>query len=228
MTKDFKQQAASDSAFSQYGMGWMLGGVAIGLLVGLALYALNGKNGTTTSITATTQTSTPPIQVMSAGMAQNGVPANNPALNTAPANQSSPEEMPGFSYHAVLPQLEVNVPMTAVQPSAPAGATKDSKTTKAPVTAKTEDKPADKKEPPAAVAKGVNGFQLGSYKTQAQASTLQGRLKKGGLNARIEPAQVNGGTVFRVRLGPATSQEMLDKWQQTLSGMGISPMAVRM
>jgi len=218
MTKDFKQQAASDSAFSQYGMGWMLGGVAIGLLVGLALYALNGPNGTPTAAPLQANTQLSPL--MNAGAAQNSVPASNPALNTAPANPSSPEETPGFSYHAVLPQLEVGVPITAVQPAPPTGANKDSKTTKPPATAKTE--------PPAPAGKGVNGFQLGSYKTQAQANTLQGRLKKNGLNARIESAEVDGGTVFRVRIGPATSQEMLDKWQQTLSGMGISPMAIRM
>jgi cell division protein FtsN len=34
--------------------------------------------------------------------------------------------------------------------------------------------------------------------------------------------------MYRVRIGPATDQAMLDKWQKTLSGMGITPLAVRM
>ncbi|QQZ30941.1 SPOR domain-containing protein [Thiothrix subterranea] len=57
---------------------------------------------------------------------------------------------------------------------------------------------------------------------------MQSRLKKKGLSSRIETANIQGATWFRVRVGPATSPEMLQQWQQTLSGMGISPMAIRM
>ena len=75
---------------------------------------------------------------------------------------------------------------------------------------------------------GFNGYQIGSYKTPDQAANMQSRLKKKGLSSRVEQASVQGATWYRVRIGPATSLEMLQKWQQTLSGMGISPMAVRM
>ena len=44
MSKDFKKQAAPASNFGQYGLGWMLSGIAIGLLVGLGMYALANKN----------------------------------------------------------------------------------------------------------------------------------------------------------------------------------------
>ena len=37
MSKDFKKQAAPASNFGQYGLGWMLSGIAIGLLVGLGI-----------------------------------------------------------------------------------------------------------------------------------------------------------------------------------------------
>ncbi|WP_308874402.1 SPOR domain-containing protein [Thiothrix subterranea] len=88
-------------------------------------------------------------------------------------------------------------------------------------------KPETKKPTPAAIS-GFNAFQIGSYKTQDQAADMQSRLKKKGLSSRIETANIQGATWFRVRVGPATSPEMLQQWQQTLSGMGISPMAIRM
>ncbi len=169
----------------------------------------------------------------------------------APANEPR-EETPGFSYHAVLPQLEVDVPPSILAEqravASQAAAAKDKAAEKkapAPAAAKEADKKAavptapkatDNKTaaappaPPAATATptGFNGFQIGSYKTKDQATDMQNRLKKNGLNSRVEQANVQGATWFRVRLGPASSPDMLDKWQQTLSGMGISPLAVRM
>jgi cell division protein FtsN len=237
MTKDFKTQAATDNTFSQYGMGWMLGGVAIGLLVGLILYSIRGNNAATPTANTPSAQTAAQAPTTNAGntsnVVQNNGPttANNLALNDTADNAPAVTETAGFSYHAVLPQLEVGVPIALQEPPAPAA--KDSKATKPTPNAKVETatKPSDKKDTPAvaqAKPNGANGFQAGSYKTAAQATALQARLKKNGLNTRVEQAQVNGGIMFRVRVGPATSQEMLDKWQQTLSGMGISPLPVRM
>lgn len=238
MTKDFKKQAASDSTFSQYGMGWMLGGIAIGLLVGLGLYAMNNdKPASDSAATTPNTTATPAVVSAPSNTSASPDPANNPALRDTAPSEPDGNEPPGFSYHAVLPQLEVGVPIVVPEPPAVV-ANKDTKPK--PETkqeAKPEAKPATKPaeaatDPatPATTAKlgKVNGFQLGSYKTEAQATSLQARAKASGLNSRVEKADVNGVPMFRVRIGPATTQAMLDKWEKTLTGMGITPMAVRM
>ena len=234
MTKDFKKQAASDSTFSQYGMGWMLGGIAIGLLVGLGLYAMNNDKPASDSAATTPNTTATPAVVSTLGnTSASPDPANNPALRDTAPSEPDGNEPPGFSYHAVLPQLEVGVPIVVPEPPAVVA----NKDTKPKPETKQEAKPATKPaeaatDPaaPAATAKlgKVNGFQLGSYKTEAQATSLQARAKASGLNSRVEQADVNGVPMFRVRIGPATTQAMLDKWEKTLTGMGITPMAVRM
>ncbi|MEZ5453252.1 MAG: SPOR domain-containing protein [Thiothrix sp.] len=218
MTKDFKKQAVSESVFGQYGMGWMAGGIAIGLLVGAGMYALAHKED------APTTTALQPSADMSIAAADAGSgiqPAQSGGtsqMNTpATADEATTDEIPGFSYHAVLPQLEIDIPASVQAEQQAAAKQASSKADK-----KAENQPAP------AVPTGFNGFQIGSYKTADQASDIQKRLKRSGLTTRVEQASVNGTVWFRVRLGPASSPDMMQKWQQTLSGMGISPMAVRM
>lgn len=226
MTKDFKTPTStgSESSFGQYGMSWMLGGIAIGLLAGLAMYALASKNeqpAANTPVPATAASNTQyAASTLPAGQQQGETMTDtvSATMRDAPVEEET-DEAPGFSYHAVLPQLEVGIPITVQEEQAVQAKAEAKKA------AKKEEKKTDTAAPSLSKA---NGFQLGSYKTQAQATALQNRLKKNGLNTRVEQGSVNGQTWYRVRLGPATSQEMLNKWQQTLSGMGISPMAVRM
>lgn len=245
MTQDFKKQAASGSAFGQYGLGWMVGGVAIGLLIGAGMYALANKGNTPEAnataqpgISSTTSLGDSPAPTDSTLVTNNN---QDSAASNTPAQTT--DETPGFSYHAVLPQLEIDVPL-AVQVEQQAAASKpanDKKPAAVPPPKEAEKKPAaadtppkadtakpePKKTTPAAIT-GTNAFQVGSYKTQDQAADMQNRLKKKGLNSQVEAANIQGATWFRVRVGPATSPEMLQQWQQTLSGMGISPMAIRM
>jgi cell division protein FtsN len=229
MTKDFKTQTTSGSTFGQYGLSWMLGGVAIGILVGLMMYALANK-GNTPPATAATPT-TPAAQENASDTAS--ADANLAKLDS-PVEKDTPDTQPRFSYHAVLPQLEVDVPASIQADKAKAPSEKKTpvketaaKETKQ-ATPPTATEKAETKPPVSKAFTGINGFQIGSYKTEDQAAAMNSHLKKNGLNARIEKADVNGVAWFRVRIGPATSPEVLGKWQQTLSGMGISPLAVRM
>jgi cell division septation protein DedD len=245
MTKDFKKQAAADSTLGQYGLGWMAGGITIGLLIGAGMYVLANKgtvpdaasNTPPAAATATLDTTNP----STAGISPSIQPGTASQQDVAAPVEESGSENPGFSYHAVLPQLEVDVPI-AVEVEQQAAAAKQAKeqkaankaaekpTTKAETdTTKTAEKPSTEAAPALQpIPTGFNGFQVGSYKTAEQASNLQNRLQRGGLNTRVEQANVKGEVWFRVRLGPATSPDMMQKWQQTLSGMGISPLAVRM
>ncbi len=44
MTRDFKQSEASNTAPNPYGLSWVLGGIAVGLLAGGVVYALMSKH----------------------------------------------------------------------------------------------------------------------------------------------------------------------------------------
>lgn len=220
MTKDFKQQIAADSSFGQYGLSWMLGGIGIGLLVGVGMYAIANKGNQTT-------TTTPPAAVSStapnasASVTPNAASRDAATTSIPPENTANPAE---FSYHAVLPQLEVDVPIAVHDDAAKAAKTATTPATKpAPAT---ETPTAEVK--PSALPTGFNGLQIGSYKTEEQALAMQNRLKRSGLQSQTVKATVHGETWFRVRVGPVSDAATLNKWQQTLSGMGISALPVRM
>ncbi len=216
MTKDFKQQPSAtseDSGFNQYGFSWMLGGVAIGLLVGLAMYALNNRHDTTANTSTAQATTTSPIVTASVATA-----TTTPDVPTDPTPTTT--DTPNFSYHAVLPQLEVDVPMLNTEPVATKAVAE-----KTPTATPKADKPTTSNT---AAPTGFNGYQVGSYKVLEQATALQASLKKHGMASQLSKATINGETWYRVRVGPAPDAATLQHWQQTLSGMGISALSVRM
>ncbi len=221
MTKDFKQQIAADSSFGQYGLSWMLGGIGIGLLVGVGMYAIANKGSQTTTTTPSAAVSTAPNA--SASVTPNAASRDAAAASVPPDNTANPAE---FSYHAVLPQLEVDVPIAVHDDAAKAAKTVATPTPATKPAPATETPTAEAK--PSALPTGFNGLQIGSYKTEEQALAMQNRLKRSGLQSQTVKATVHGETWFRVRVGPVSDAATLNKWQQTLSGMGISALPVRM
>ena len=228
MTKDFK--IAETTASSQYGISWVLGGIAVGLLAGAVVYALMSPKTPTVSAATTTPAST------SSSLASNSTGAGTASaassLQDKPTTQDS---RPGFSYHAVLPQLEMSVPITVHEDNPDGDSTKklaaeekDPEKNPAPKVAEaTEEKPE-----PAAVAKPVAQgkvmYQLGAYKSEAQAGQIQRLASQKGLNTRIEATEIKGERWYRVRLGPTNDANTATRWKQMLSGMGISAMEIRL
>ena len=48
-----------------------------------------------------------------------------------------------------------------------------------------------------------------------------------GLSARVESAQINGNTVYRVRMGPYGSASELAEAKAKLNGSGLQAMAIK-
>jgi cell division protein FtsN len=213
MTKDFKTSTVTQPNVAQYGMSWMFGGIAIGLIVGLFVYIVINKDIDAVPTPTEAQADT---NAMSSSAPQETALMQGNASNAT--GQSDTQVQPNFSYHAVLPQLDVPVAITP-DTSKPAKQLSNSAETKA-----------AKEASPAATTKlgKFNAFQVGSYKTQAQASAMQARLKQNGLATHIEKAEVNGQDYYRIKLGPATSADVYNKWQQTLSSMGINPLPIHL
>lgn len=230
MTKDFK--ITESTASSQYGISWVLGGIAVGLLAGAVVYALMSPKPPAASAATPSTATTPPTLTSST----NTSPSTN-TLSSLEDKPASTDNRPGFSYHAVLPQLEMSVPISVHEDNPDGDAPKTA-------TAAEEKKPAPKEkvaeieaskpEPVAAIEKtpaataGKVMYQLGAYKSEAQANQIQRLASQKGLNTRVEATEIKGELWYRVRLGPTNDPNTANRWKQMLSGMGISAMEIRL
>ncbi|QDH68835.1 SPOR domain-containing protein [Marilutibacter alkalisoli] len=70
-------------------------------------------------------------------------------------------------------------------------------------------------------------LQAGAFRASGQAEELKARIALLGLGARVEPAQIDGTTVYRVRMGPyGTASDLADAKRKLESG-GLQALAIR-
>ncbi len=88
-------------------------------------------------------------------------------------------------------------------------------------------------EPAAAatVASAASGsryiLQAGAFGAASDAETAKAKVAMLGLNARVETAEINGRTVYRVRMGPYGTAGELAEAKQKLANGGLDAMAIR-
>ena len=70
-------------------------------------------------------------------------------------------------------------------------------------------------------------IQAGAFRSLADADAIKARIALTGEIARVESAQVDGGTIYRVRLGPYPNAGALAAAKQALAGHGIDAVAIR-
>lgn len=87
-------------------------------------------------------------------------------------------------------------------------------TTEAPDSPPTSEPPADGDEPAADAAAADPGdidegwiVQVGSFRRETNALVLRDRLRQEGFDARAERVEHDGGTLWRVRLGPVAGRD---------------------
>lgn len=238
MTKDFKEETTRTEN-AQYGISWMLGGVAVGLLAGIIIFNVMGGNETSNAALPTEKAPSNTSTTTNTLATPNPSTAQTPLANTVtPTNSAATgtDTRPGFSYHAVLPVISMNESLAPVMlteenpdPEAKPAATKEANQT-----VKTETKPATEKTTKAnaqnedVASSGTYMFQLGAYRSQAPALEMQTKARKYGMNTRIEQANVNGQVWYRIRIGPTKDQGVANRWRQSISAMGIDPIMIRM
>ena len=97
--------------------------------------------------------------------------------------------------------------------------------------ASTPAPPATERPSEAATAPASDGsrylLQAGAFQASAQADELKAQLAMMGLSARVEPAEINGKTVYRVRMGPYASAGDLADAKRKLASSGVSAMAIK-
>lgn len=80
----------------------------------------------------------------------------------------------------------------------------------------------------AATADGAHYIlQAGSFGASGDAEALKARIALLGLTARVESAQINGKTMFRVRMGPYGTASDLAAAKQKLGNGGLPALAIK-
>ncbi|KAB8176063.1 sporulation protein [Lysobacter maris] len=70
-------------------------------------------------------------------------------------------------------------------------------------------------------------LQAGAFQASGQAEELKARIALLGLGARVESAQINGKTVYRVRMGPYGTASDLADAKRKLAGGGLDALAIK-
>ena len=86
-------------------------------------------------------------------------------------------------------------------------------------------------KPAATVASADSGaryiLQAGAFGASGDAEATKAKIAMLGLSARVESAQINGKTVYRVRMGPYGTASELAEAKQKLASGGLPAMAVK-
>lgn len=70
-------------------------------------------------------------------------------------------------------------------------------------------------------------LQAGAFERAADAENLKARIALSGEPARVETAEVNGKTMYRVRLGPYEGSNDADAAKANLAGQGIETVSIK-
>jgi cell division protein FtsN len=175
------------------------GGTLIGIFIGLVL-GLAAAAGL-----ALYMTNAPVPFVTRADKARSATPPADRALaETARTTESKSGEAakPRFDFYKILPGQEVPVTDKELRAAA--------------------------KSPDKAAAKDLYFVQAGSFQNPADADNLKARLARAGLVASVEPANLpDKGIWYRVRLGPFTQLDEINRVRQTLAQNGVDASLVK-
>lgn len=147
-------------------------------------------------------------------------PRPNPAA-TAPREPDPPiapakapeaeRQKPRYDFYTLLRERETAVPDTELAEKVRAEAAQ-------PANAPTTTQPARERYQ----------LQAGAFRDMRDADAMKARIALAGLQARVEPAEVNGTTMYRVRLGPYATARELEEAKRQLASNGVpDTLAVR-
>jgi cell division protein FtsN len=243
MYVDFKENTATQSGFGS-GLLWMLSGVMMGLLVGLAMYYFSNRGIPSVETANASQSEQTTAATSKQTVSAKDTPVTSPF--GASKDSNDPEELlvaslidknhkdevkerPSFSYYAVLPDL--NVPIQTIKnPSEKEIREKEEKKKQALLAAEKKadagdhainDTVAENKKVVADQTTYL--LQVASYRKRHLANRTRGRLKGKGMRSYVEKRTVKGRTWFRVMAGPVESSK-LENWKETVASLGHEPL----
>lgn len=149
-----------------------------------------------------------------------------------PASTATPAPTATASVASTAPVTATNRPLPAPLNERPAAATPSASTVATTPAPRTESAPAASAPPASAAAPAAADnaryiLQAGAFGASGDAEATKAKLAMMGLAARVESAQINGKTVYRVRMGPYGSAGELSEAKQKLDGTGLQAMAIK-
>ena len=128
---------------------------------------------------------------------------------------------PKYDFYTLLPEKEVVIPDAELAEQARAEARKAAPK---PAAATGDAVPTTASAPTAAAANDGSRYliQAGAFRDNSEAEALKAQIALTGEVARVESAQINGSTVYRVRMGPYASAGSLAAAKQALTSHGIT------
>ncbi|NVK43455.1 MAG: SPOR domain-containing protein [Oceanospirillaceae bacterium] len=143
---------------------------------------------------------TPEVRTQAASPAPKPAPAPAATAKTAPAPAADAETQRRFEFYDMLPKSEVEAPQVEAYKSTPR-------------TAKLEHSYL---------------LQAGSFRDPADAERMRARLLLAGL-PNVTTSRVDGsnGTWYRVRSGPFTNRQELNKAENKMVKLSIQPMQIK-
>ena len=176
---------------------WMLFGLAIGLVIAAGVYFRRAPSPADHAAAA--ERTAPAPTTAERTPARRGAPARGTAASNGEATKASDQH---FDFYDILPQYEVVVPEveTAAGPSARA-------------------KPVD--EP------GSYVLQAGSFGAAADAEKLKANLALLGIESRVQKVSIDDDVYHRVRIGPITDLDKLNRIRRQLHDAHINAMLMK-
>jgi cell division protein FtsN len=149
--------------------------------------------------------------------------ARAPVEPEAPVAQDAPEpRKPKYDFYDVLRENE------AVFPDAELNAQAAAEAAEAAAVPEGTEGPAEPVPPVADAVDTVRYLiQAGAFRSSTDAEALKARIAMTGEIARVESAEIDGGTIYRVRLGPYPNASTLASAKQALGSHGIEAVAIR-
>lgn len=179
------------------GMLWLLAGIAVGL--GIAIVAWLGN------APGPRGAAEPAARQQAPAAAPAAAPAPAPAPAAAPAAEPRGSEGERFQFYDLLPRQEVVVPG--------------------------RDQPARRDGAPATPAAAPSGnqyvLQAGSFSRYPDADRVKAQLALIGITATVQPVTVDGIEYHRVRIGPISDPEELDRLRSRLRQEKIEAVVMR-
>ena len=206
MQKDFKTAKPTDSGYKT-GMVWMLTGVCMGLLVGLSMYFYANRHAPLFATANAAMVAKDPSTLTSAektamANAQTTDALVKQAENTGPTplpevlDEPEPKKRAIFSFHAVLPNIDMPVKPRTV------------------ILAKAE---------PLNAASGDYMLQIASFRKESQADRSLNKLNALGVNSNVQKFTSKGKTWYRVIAGPVAESRLPD-WKKQVKKLGYNPL----
>jgi cell division protein FtsN len=175
-----------------------VGGTLLGIFIGLVLGLAIA------SAVAIYMTNAPVPFLHKAQPGRSTSPQADAAKSSEAAKATAPEK-PKFDFYKILPGQEEPVTDRELKSAAA--------------------KPPDKA---GTAPKDVYFVQAGAFQSPADADNLKARLALMGLQASVEPANLpDKGTWYRVRLGPYTQLEEINRIRSTLAQNGVDAALVK-